>query len=163
MPEFVLRIDQTGADMLAFQKYNKTLCRGYYLLRDNPAVRLVTRGGFIEDCVSYVLPVLAGFEECWGQWPANAHLKGRKAFVVTLFAGEVRRAPDARAFSDWLRDNYLRTGAPFEQAGGVYHTKTHPRRGKIKLQAANPGPDGKLQSEKARKRRGDNRQERHDE
>ena len=107
MPEFTLRIDQVGADALDFQEYNKTRFRGYYLLRGNPAVRVVTRGGYIEDALGYTLPVLAGREQCWGQWPGNAHLKGRRTVIVTIFVGEVRAAADAETFSDWLKRHYL--------------------------------------------------------
>jgi len=126
MPEFTLRIDQEGADLLDFQEYDKRRFRGYYLLRGNPAVRVVTRGGFIEDCVSYTLPVLAGCEECWGQWPTNAHLKGRKTYVVTIFCGEMREPKDAEPFGRWLQRNYLAEGAPFREPGDRYRTQPHP-------------------------------------
>ena len=129
MPEFTLRIDQVGVDLLAFQEYDESRFRGYYLLRGNPAVRVVTRGGLIVDCVGYTLPVLAGYEECWGEWVANAHLKGRKTYVVTVFAGEVRGVPDAEMFSRWLRRNYLEEGATFRDAGGYYRTRVHPPKG----------------------------------
>ena len=126
MPESTLYIDQAGTDLLAFQEYDRSRFRGYYLLRGNPAVRVVTRGGFIEDCLTYTLPVLAGREECWGQWKANAHLRGRRSFIVTVFAGEVRDVAGAETFSEWLRRHYLDEGAPFGEAGGRYPQRVHP-------------------------------------
>jgi len=119
MPKWTLQIDQAGTDMLDFQEYDKTLLRGYYLLRGNPAVRVVTRGGFIEDCLGYTLPVLAGRETCWGQWAANAHLRGRRTFIVTVFCGEVQEAAGAETFSAWLRRHYLDEGGLFWHADGT--------------------------------------------
>ncbi len=125
MPEFTLRIDQAGLDLLAFQEYDADLHRGYYLLRGNPAVRVVTRGGYVEDALSYTLPVLAGREECWGQWPANRHLRGRRAFVVTVFAGEVQDVPDAEPFGEWLQRHYLDEGGLFHHDDGTPRGDEH--------------------------------------
>ena len=103
MPEYTLHIDQAGVDLLDFQGYDRAHFRGYYLLRSNPAVQVVTRGGLIEDALSYTLPVLAGRERCWGQWPGNKHLQGKRTVIVTVFVGEVRPAAKAETFSSWLR------------------------------------------------------------
>ena len=118
MPESTLYIDQAGTDLLAFQEYDRSRFRGYYLLRGNPAVRVVTRGGFIEDCLAYTLPVLAGYEKCWGQWQANVHLRGRRGYIVTVFAGEVRDVAEAEPFSEWLRRHYLSEGGMFYHENG---------------------------------------------
>lgn len=119
MPKWILQIDQAGTDMLDFQEYDKTRFRAYYLLRGNPAVRVVVRGGLIEDCLGYVLPVLAGRETCWGQWKANAPLRGRRTFIVTVFCGEPQDAPGAETFNAWLRRHYLSEGGLFWHADGT--------------------------------------------
>ncbi len=90
MPKFTLWIDQEGADLLDFQKYDKRCFRGCYLLRDTPDVQVITRGGFIEDCVGYALPVLVD----------------TRTSVVTIFCGEPRQVEDAEPFSQWLRRNF---------------------------------------------------------
>jgi hypothetical protein len=128
MPEFALYIDEVGAGMLDIQEYNEQRNRAYYLLRDNPAVRVTVRGDDIEGCVDRVLAVIAGFEECWGQWEANAHLRGRKTYTVTIFS-EDRREENEGMLSIWLEQNFLWDDAPFREAGGKYSTPTHEAKG----------------------------------
>jgi hypothetical protein len=124
MPEFALYIDRAGADLLDIQEYNEQRNRAYYLLRDNPAVRVTVRGADIEGCTGWVLAVIAGVEECWGQWQANNHLRGRKTYSVTIFSEDARGVGQA-TLSAWLQRNYLADGAPYSEAGGKYSTPTH--------------------------------------
>jgi hypothetical protein len=130
MPEFALHIDQAGVDLLTVQEYDDVLDRFYYLLGDNPAVRVTVREGQIEDCAGRTLAVIAGVEECWGQWQANAHLEGRKTYAVTIFAADARdAAPELETLSAWLHRNYLADGAPYREPGGrCYRTPVHPAR-----------------------------------
>lgn len=119
MPEYTLQIDREGADLLALQEQDTEHQRAYYLLRGNPAVRVVTRGGLVENCVDHTLAVLAGREECWGQWQRNRHLRGRRTFVVTVFGGDERDAAAAETLSAWLRRHYLSEGGMFYQVDGT--------------------------------------------
>ena len=124
MPEFALHIDKAALDMLAIQEINEENGRHYYLLAGNPAVRVTVRGAAIEDLVDQNIAVLAGFEECWGQWQANAHLRGRKSYTVTVFGKDAQgKAPET--FSAWLQRNYIDDDAPYREAGDVYSTAEH--------------------------------------
>jgi hypothetical protein len=128
MPQFALYIDKVGAMMLDWQEYSEERNRAYYLLADNPAVRVTVRGENIWGCTGQVLGVVAGFEECWGQWEANAPLKGRRTYAVTIFSRDKggRKQDD---FSAWLQRNYLDEDAPYREPGGEYSTPVHePRR-----------------------------------
>jgi hypothetical protein len=124
MPQFALYIDKAGADLLDIQEYNERRDRAYYLLADNPAVRVTVRDGDIEGCVGQALAVIAGVEECWGQWQANAHLRGRKTYGVTVFSEDARDVGQA-TLSTWLQRNYLDDDAPYSEAGGEYSTPVH--------------------------------------
>ena len=122
----VLFFDLRGCAMLDVQEVDDThLNRSYYLLAGNPAVRVVVRGGQIEQAVNRALAVKAGFEDCWGQWQANAHLRGRKTYLVTVFLSDERAAADAEPFSAWLHRNYLAGDAPYREAGGRYPQRPH--------------------------------------
>jgi len=118
MPEYTLHIDREGAGLLALQEHDAERRRAYYLLRGNPAVRVVTRGGFIEDCEGHTLAVLAGREECWGQWQSNRHLRGRRTFVVTVFGDDERDVAGVE-LSEWLRQHYLSEGGLFYHVDGT--------------------------------------------
>jgi hypothetical protein len=124
MPEFALYIDKASVDLVTIQEYNERRNRAYYLLQDNSAVRVTVRGADIKNCIGQTLAVIAGFEECWGLWQANAHLKGRKTYVVTVFSEDVRDGAQ-ETFSAWLWRNYLALDAPFREAGEPYSTPVH--------------------------------------
>jgi hypothetical protein len=125
MPEFELTIDRAALDMLTLQEINETNGRHYYLLSLNPAVRVTVRSTALAELVGQTLAVIAGVEECWGQWQANAHLKGRRTYGVTIFAQDARDVAQ-ETLSAWLRRNYLADGAAYGGAGGEYSTPLHP-------------------------------------
>lgn len=119
-PGVPLTIDPASLEMLELQGGDPEMGIYYYVLRGNPAVEVLARHGRIEECLNKTLPVVGGTVRCFGEWPANAHLRGKRTYFVTLFCDEEldgAAADEATPFSEWLTSQYLASDAPYKKPG----------------------------------------------
>ena len=110
-------IDRAGAYRLDLKLYNALIHQGIYLVHDDPRIRVLTLGGFIQDALGRSAPLEAEVEGCRGERPENSSLKGQTAYLVRINVQDALLLEEGQLLSEFLEELSHRPIEDFNDSG----------------------------------------------